>query len=90
KACFETLGEIIDPHTADGLNVAKQFVEPGIPMVVLETALPIKFSDVIHEAIGAAPPIPDKFKHLQTSALRYEAMPVNTPLVKSFIAKHCD
>jgi len=52
--------------------------------------LPIKFSDVIHEAIGAAPPIPDKFKHLQTSALRYEAMPVNTPLVKSFIAKHCD
>ena len=89
KACFETLNEIIDPHTADGLNVAKQFVEPAIPMVVLETALPIKFSDVIHEAIGTAPPIPYKFKHLETSALRYEAMPANTPLVKSFIAKHC-
>ncbi|NDG16609.1 MAG: threonine synthase, partial [Betaproteobacteria bacterium] len=89
QACFESLGEIIDPHTADGLNVARQFVEPGIPMVVLETALPIKFSDVIHEAIGIAPPIPDKFKHLETSALRYEAMPANTPLVKSFIAKHC-
>ncbi|MFM7697120.1 MAG: threonine synthase, partial [Limnohabitans sp.] len=90
KECFETRGEIIDPHTADGLNVARHFVEPGIPMVVLETALPIKFSDVIQEAIGKALPIPDKFKHLHTSALRYEAMPADAELVKSFIAKHCD
>jgi threonine synthase len=32
----------IDTHTADGLRVAEQHREPGVPMVCLETALPAK------------------------------------------------
>ena len=89
KQTFEKFGEIIDPHTADGLNVAKQFVEPGIPMVVLETALAVKFSDVIQEAIGITPPIPEKFKDLEKRELRFEAMSADTQLVKKYIAEHC-
>jgi threonine synthase len=89
KDTFEKFGEIIDPHTADGLNVANQFLEPGIPMVVLETALAVKFSNVIQEAIGMAPPIPDKFEGLENRELRFEAMPADTQLVKRYIAEHC-
>ena len=89
KDTFEKFGEMIDPHTADGLNVARQFLEDGIPMVVLETALPVKFSDVIQEAIGAVPPIPDKYKDLENCALRFETMPADTQLVKKFIAENC-
>jgi len=89
KTIHEKYGQLIDPHTADGLNVAQQFLEPGIPMVVLETALPIKFSDVIQEAIGQVPPVPDKFKGLANSPLRFLTMPADTPMVKNFIAQQC-
>ncbi|HEV7912504.1 MAG TPA: threonine synthase, partial [Albitalea sp.] len=34
---------MIDTHTADGLKVAREYVQAGTPMIVLETALPIKF-----------------------------------------------
>jgi threonine synthase len=43
---------MIDTHTADGLKVAHEHREAGIPMVVLETALPIKFAATIVEALG--------------------------------------
>ena len=38
---------LVDPHTADGLKAARAHLAPGVPMVVLETALPIKLS-LIH------------------------------------------
>ncbi len=37
-------GIMVDPHTADGIKVARDFVRPGVPMIVTETALPVKFS----------------------------------------------
>lgn len=52
RAVHETTGEIIDPHTADGVKVAREYVEEGIPMLVLETAKPEKFQETITEAIG--------------------------------------
>lgn len=47
-------GVTIDPHTADGVKVARELVESGVPMLVLETAKPAKFADLITEALGAA------------------------------------
>ncbi len=52
RAVHEASGEIIDPHTADGVKVAREFVESGVPMLVLETAKPQKFAETIREAIG--------------------------------------
>src|SRR5690554_2731205 len=49
KSVYEQTGTLIDPHTADGVKVAASYVESGIPMLVLETALPAKFAEVIHE-----------------------------------------
>ena len=48
----EESGDIIVPHTADGVKVVREIVEDGIPMLVLETAEPEKFSETILEAIG--------------------------------------
>ena len=36
-------GIMIDTHTADGVKVAREHLQTGVPMLVLETALPIKF-----------------------------------------------
>ena len=52
RAVYESAGEIIDPHTADGVKVAREYVEHDVPMLVLETAKPQKFSETIAEAIG--------------------------------------
>ncbi|KQR49795.1 threonine synthase [Microbacterium sp. Leaf161] len=51
KAVYEATGDIIDPHTADGVKVARENLESGVPMLVLETAKPQKFAETIREAI---------------------------------------
>lgn len=89
RSVYEQHAQIIDPHTADGLKVAQQYLVDGQPMVVLETALPVKFSDTIHEAIQRQPALPDHFKDLDSLALRYEIMPPDVAQVKSFISQHC-
>ena len=58
RSVYEESGVIIDPHTADGVKVARQYVEPGIPMLVLETAKPAKFPEIVAEAIGQDAPMP--------------------------------
>lgn len=52
KAVYEATGDMIDPHTADGVKVARENLESGVPMLVLETAKPQKFAETIREAIG--------------------------------------
>ncbi|PFG29505.1 threonine synthase [Paramicrobacterium agarici] len=53
RAFAKSNGVVLDPHTADGAKVARDHVEPGVPMLVLETAKPEKFSDTISEALGS-------------------------------------
>ena len=48
----ERYSVIIDPHTADGMKVALQNRDRSVPMICLETALPVKFAETIVEAIG--------------------------------------
>jgi threonine synthase len=83
-------GQIVDPHTADGLKVALEHITPGEPMLVLETALAVKFSDTIMQAIHQFPPMPEKFKDLETLALRFDIMQPDAEQMKNFIASHCE
>lgn len=53
----ERTGVVIDPHTAVGWSVAAEHPADG-PTVVVATAHPAKFGDVVAEAIGSAPPLP--------------------------------
>ena len=59
-------GYLLDPHTADGVHVARA-VRPQIegPLVVMETALPVKFADTILEATGHLPPVPERFEGIE-------------------------
>lgn len=51
-------GEILCPHSAVGVAVARRHLEPGVPMVTLATAHPAKFPDAVERAIGLRPPLP--------------------------------
>lgn len=57
-------GVTIDPHTADGVKVAEGFVG-NEPVIVCETALPVKFSATIVEALGHEPERPERFVGLE-------------------------
>jgi threonine synthase len=86
---FERFGVVIDTHTADGLKVAREQRQPGVPMIVLETALPIKFAATIVEALGREPERPARFEGLEQLPRRVTVLPPDVEAVKSFIASHC-
>jgi threonine synthase len=81
-------GVTIDTHTADGLKVARQFVQPGVPMIVLETALPIKFAATIVEALGHEPERPAQFQGIEDLPKRVTVLPADVAQVKAFVAAH--
>jgi len=85
---WEKYGVMIDPHTADGLKVALEYHEPGTPMLCLETALPAKFEDAIHEALGRDPLRPSGMEGLERLAQRFEVMAADVEAVKRFVALH--
>ena len=79
---------MVDTHTADGVKVARQHAKPGVPMLVLETALPIKFAETIEEALGQLPPRPAAFEGIEALPKRVAVMKADVVLVKSYIAQH--
>lgn len=81
---------LIDPHTADGLKAAREQLTPGVPMVVLETALPIKFAATVVEALGEEPARPKKFEGIEALPKRVVQLPADAEAVKAYIAQHCD
>jgi threonine synthase len=86
---YRGFGTLIDTHTADGLKVAREHLLPGIPMIVLETALPIKFAATIVEALGREPDRPAKFAGIEALPKRVTVLPADAARVKQFIAAHC-
>ncbi|MEZ5535931.1 MAG: threonine synthase [Thiolinea sp.] len=78
---------MIDTHTADGLKVALENREAGVPMIVLETALPAKFEDTIREALGRDPVRPAGLENIEDLPQRFEVMDVDAEAVKQFIVE---
>ena len=92
---FERFGVIVDTHTADGLKVARERLaaNPAAPdnvaMIVLETALPIKFAQTIVEALGREPNRPPGFEGIESLPKRVTLLPADVAAVKDYIVRHC-
>ena len=82
-------GATIDTQTADGLKVARANLAPGVPMIVLETALPIKFAGQHRRGPGARAQRPAKFEGIEQLPKRVTVMAADAQAVKGFIARHC-
>jgi threonine synthase len=89
KDTFERFGVMIDTHTADGVKVAREHLQPGVPMIVLETALPIKFAATIVEALGREPDRPVRFEGIEALPKRVTRMAADAEAVKAYIVQHC-
>ncbi len=90
KDTFVRFNDTIDTHTADGVKVAREHLQAGVPMIVLETALPIKFAETIVEALGHEPNRPAKFDGIEALPKRVKLMPADVQQVKDYIAATCD
>jgi threonine synthase len=86
---FERYGVMIDTHTADGVKVAREHGDAGVPMIVLETALPIKFAATIVEALGREPDRPAKFVGIEALPKRVTVLASDVQLIKDYISRHC-
>ncbi|MGB7481550.1 MAG: threonine synthase [Burkholderiaceae bacterium] len=84
----ERYGITIDTHTADGVKVAREHMAPGVPMIVLETALPAKFNETIREALGQDAERPAGFEDIEALPQRFEVMAADVDAVKAYIAAH--
>ena len=79
---------LLDPHTADGVFVARGVADKvDTPIVVLETALPVKFSETIVEATGQEPDVPERFAHIMDAGRHVVDMPNDAEAVKTYIAE---
>ncbi|WEF34469.1 threonine synthase [Pseudoduganella chitinolytica] len=79
-------GIVIDTHTADGIKVAKEHLEEGVPMIVLETALAAKFNETILEALGEDAERPAGFEDIEALPQKFTVMPPDVDKVKAYIA----
>jgi threonine synthase len=89
RDAWQRFGVLIDPHTADGVKVAREWRLDGVPTIVLETALPIKFAATIVEATGVEPPRAPRFADLERLPRRVQVMPPSVEQVKAYIAAAC-
>ena len=91
KTVYETDGELIDPHTADGIKVAQELRQEDETVVCLETALAAKFEATIHEAVGnVAVPRPAKLNGLEDLPQRVTVIDNNVEEVKNIIRKQAE
>lgn len=84
------VGVLIDPHTADGIRVARQVLtaEPATvtPIVCVETALPVKFAETIREALGQDVEVPEQFRGLESRPRRVVDLDNDVAALKELIA----
>lgn len=88
RSVYDETGEIIDPHTADGVKVAREHVESEVPMLVLETAKPQKFAETITEAIGVELDFSPELREMLAAPQRVTEMADDEQALRAFVAEH--
>ena len=89
REVWERSRVLIDPHTADGVAVARDHLEPGVPMLVVETAQPAKFADTLLEATGQQPPRPPGTEDLELRPQHFVVIDADVDALKAYIDAHC-
>lgn len=88
KTTLEKSGYLLDPHTAVGLKVAKEFAKAGTPMVTLSTAHPAKFPDAVKDACGIHPQLPSWQGNLMEREEHFTVIANDEDALKAHIRKH--
>jgi threonine synthase len=78
RTIYYEAGYVADPHTAVGLEAARRYRAregAGVPLVVLSTAHPAKFPEIVRDALGVAPEMPERLAALWRLPTRVDPLP---------------
>ena len=78
-------GELVCPHSAIGIEVARAHRNISVPMVALATAHPAKFPDAVEAATGVHPPLPKRMGDLYDRSERVTRVANDLTMLKKII-----
>jgi threonine synthase len=89
---YKTFNYILDPHGAVAFDAAEKFIKEqelnaSIRALILETAHPVKFPEVVEEAIGQSIPIPSSVAYLLNREKVSIAIPANYAAFKQWMMR---
>jgi threonine synthase len=86
RAWMREANYCVDPHTAIALAVAeKETRDPSVPMIVLSTAHPAKFSEAVKAACGFVPALPDRLADLAKRKERITVLSADQTTVERYV-----
>lgn len=89
REVYETTGELLDPHSAIGVDAARQCRgDRSIPMISLATAHPAKFPDAVKAATGVRPALPERMAGLFDRAEKFTTLPNDIAAVQDFVRRN--
>ncbi len=88
RQAYADYGVMVDTHTADGLKVGLEERRAGLPLICLETALPIKFAESIWEALGVEPEGPADLAGIEDLPQRVITMEPGVEGLKAYIERY--
>tara|TARA_B100001013_G_scaffold340703_1_gene264250 strand:- start:4 stop:1389 length:1386 start_codon:yes stop_codon:yes gene_type:complete len=86
RETYKEYGYLLDPHTAVGVEAAKQVDLEG-PVVCLACAHPAKFSSAVHQAAGTTPEMPPPLAELENLETRCAVLPAQAGAVREYLTQ---
>ena len=84
KEVYKNQKMLIDPHTAVAIGVVNKISLEG-NTVILATAHPSKFSDVVMEETSIKPELPENLKNILVEKEKYEKLPKDLKKIQNYI-----
>ena len=81
---YKNQGMLIDPHTAVAIGAVNKISLEG-NTVILATAHPSKFSDVVMKETNIKPELPEDLKNILVEKEKYEKLPKDLKKIKNYI-----
>ena len=84
KEVYKNQAILIDPHTAVAIGAVNKISIEG-NTVILATAHPSKFYDVVMKVTGIKPELPENLKNIMDKKEKYEKLPKDIKKIKNYI-----
>src|ERR1700674_4820921 len=88
RAVYEETGRLIDPHTAVAVAVGRKRKDKRGASVILATAHPAKFPEVVEKATGKHPALPARLADLSARPERVTQLSADRDAVARFVREH--
>jgi threonine synthase len=86
KEVYKNSRILVDPHTAVAIGVANK-VSLKESTIILSTAHPSKFSDVVMKETGIKPELPENLRNILVKKERYDRLPRDLKKIQNYILK---